>query len=305
MKVKKSSLQASIAIEQKTEHPNKAPFSGTLFYVDRPSENAPSGTGGKRLLVPRDVAENALPTLIGMGVNTSYWLDDHEVTNKIGVIEEAWIDGDAVKVAGYLFAKDFPDMVNEIREWKEDIGMSMETTETVLEDTEWQGITVAKATSIVFTGAAILYKWAAAYTTTAIAAKGEGKDMKEILEAIASMKTDILNEVKASVEKAKEDITNETKSLISQSVDPLKTSMEEIKAGAAPAVEPASAAPAQEPQRRSLDATQLQASGKFDVQGGIHAAGDKPQTDVIASIDSKNLSTVQSMAEKLSFLSSL
>ncbi|MCZ8512411.1 hypothetical protein O9H85_08185 [Paenibacillus filicis] len=280
--MKVSSIKAQVQIQQKTDHPNKVPFNGTLFYVDRPSENPPSGTSGRKLYISREVAENSLSSLEGMCVNASYWLDEHEVTNKIGVIETAWIEGDQVKVSGYLFGKDFPDQVNEIKERQGDIGMSLETTDTILEDYDYNGENVANATSIIFTGAAILYKWAAAYTTTAILAANKEAikmDFEKLMEAINNVKADVT----ASVEKAKEDIKNDIMKDVNASIEALNKKADEVQAGK----EKEETAP----QRRSMDSTQLLAQGDNKA---------KETAELFAGIDKQELSAVDSMAAKLS-----
>lgn len=318
MKVRHSSLKASIQIEQKLDHPNKAPFEGTLFYVDTPSESAPSGTQGKKLYIPKDVAESALPSLVGMGVDRDYWLDDHDETNKIGIIEEAWIDGNAVKVKGYLFAKDFKDQVDEIREYQGSIGMSMETTETILEDFEYNGETVAKASSITFTGAAILYKWSAAYRNTNIAANADKEgdlfmDIKQVLDAIATVKTEITaavdTKLTASIEQIKADlkkevtevaagaqVTTEDLQKVVDSVAALTQAVEEIKAGKAPEGTEVNAGGGKppEPPRRSQE-NLISKFGKEEVQ----AKAEGEETDLFASIDKQELDPINSMAQKL------
>jgi len=95
-------------------HPNRAAFRGVLTVVDVPSDRAPSGSQGKRVLLTRRAAEAAIPSLIGMAVDYAPSLDRHDARRKVGVITRAEVVGRNLEVSGYLYAKDFPEIVNEI-----------------------------------------------------------------------------------------------------------------------------------------------------------------------------------------------
>lgn len=95
-------------------HPNRAGFRGVLTVVDVPSDRAPSGSKGKRVLLTRKAAEAAIPSLIGMAVDYAPSLDRHDTRRKVGVITSADVVGRNLEVSGYLYAKDFPEIVEEI-----------------------------------------------------------------------------------------------------------------------------------------------------------------------------------------------
>ncbi|MFZ0321933.1 MAG: hypothetical protein WAL56_22600 [Candidatus Sulfotelmatobacter sp.] len=95
-------------------HPNRAAFSGVLTMVDVPSQRPPSGAKGHLVVLTKRAAEAALPSLLGMGVDYSPTLDRHDVRCKVGVITRAEIVGRNVELGGYLFARDFPEIVEEI-----------------------------------------------------------------------------------------------------------------------------------------------------------------------------------------------
>jgi len=95
-------------------HPNRVAFQGVLTMVDVPSDRAPSGSGGKRVVLTRGAAEAAIPSLIGMAVDYSPSLDRHDARRKVGVITRADVVGKNLEVGGYLYAKDFPEIVEEI-----------------------------------------------------------------------------------------------------------------------------------------------------------------------------------------------
>lgn len=95
-------------------HPNRVAFRGVLTVVDTPSRRPPSGSKGKRVLLTRRAAEKAIPSLLGMAVDYALSLDQHDQQRKVGVITSADIVGSNLEVSGYLYAKDFPEIVEEI-----------------------------------------------------------------------------------------------------------------------------------------------------------------------------------------------
>src|SRR5579864_729126 len=98
-------------------HPNRAGFRGVLTVVDTPSKRAPSGAEGKRVLLTRKAAEAALPSLIGMALDFAPAFDGHDVRRKVGVITSADLVGRNLEISGYLYAKDFPDVVEEVAQF--------------------------------------------------------------------------------------------------------------------------------------------------------------------------------------------
>lgn len=143
-------------------HPNRAPFEGVLTVVDSPSDKAPSGAEGHRVIVPRAVAQKALRGLVGMGVNYRPRWDGHDCQMKIGVITCAKIINDQVHIRGHLYGRDFPEVVEELLS-RDDLGMSYELTDSHVENTR---ANVWTLTRITFCGAAILQRTKAAYKTT-------------------------------------------------------------------------------------------------------------------------------------------
>lgn len=95
-------------------HPNRVAFRGVLTVVDVPSERAPFGSQGKRVLLTRKAAEKAIPSLLGMAVDYAPSLDQHDQKRKVGVITSADIVERNLEIGGYLYAKDFPGIVKEI-----------------------------------------------------------------------------------------------------------------------------------------------------------------------------------------------
>jgi hypothetical protein len=104
----------AVTMPEVVGHPNRAAFQGVLTMVDVPSQRAPSGARGHLVVLTKRAAQAALPSLLGMGVDYSPSLDRHDVRCKVGVITRAEIVGRNVELSGYLFARDFPEIVEEI-----------------------------------------------------------------------------------------------------------------------------------------------------------------------------------------------
>jgi hypothetical protein len=180
-------------------HPNRAPFSGILLPLDKASDYAPKGTDGHKILVPKDVASKGLSSLLGMAVDFMPNFDGHDPKNKIGIITEAKIEDGAIAISGFFYEKNFPSEVAFIREQKSLLGFSMEADYTVY-DTKKAVWTVEEIT---FTGAAVLYKADAAYTTTSLAAANSQKektDMEELKKLLARLTERIDKIEKAGLE---------------------------------------------------------------------------------------------------------
>ncbi len=148
------------------DHPNSLPFTGILLVLDRPSDQPPHGAEGHRILVTTEAVKRRLSTIVGMGLNyNGPGLDGHDVTKKIGTIQQAWIEGKAVKVKGVIWKKDFPETERLIKGQK--LGMSMELARVDIEDPEAD---VWHLKDFIFTGATVLWPETAAYHKTALAA---------------------------------------------------------------------------------------------------------------------------------------
>jgi hypothetical protein len=148
-------------------HPNRLPFEGCLTLVDVASDKAPSGARGHRVLLTREAAEAALPSLLGMAVDYKAGWDGHDARQKCGIITSAHLEGSKLLVAGFLFARDFPEMeakVDDVTAGAECVmGMSYELADAHVADMR---DTVWRLTRATFTGAAILLRDKAAYRGT-------------------------------------------------------------------------------------------------------------------------------------------
>ncbi len=154
-------------------HPNRLPFEGVLTLVDVASDKAPSGSRGHRVVLTREAAETALPSLLGMGVGYKTGWDGHDARQKCGIITGAQIEGQRLAVRGFLFARDFPEFGPEkgasgnLLEG-DAMGMSYELADAHVADMRASVWTLTRAT---FTGAAILLREKAAYRSTSFRVK--------------------------------------------------------------------------------------------------------------------------------------
>lgn len=154
-------------------HPNRVAFEGVLTLVDGPSDRAPSGSRGHRVILTRAAAEAALPSLLGMAVDFRPDWDGHDARTKCGVLTEADIVGSKgdrkLMVGGYLYARDFPEVEEKLRQLPAgSMGMSYELADAHVEDMR---ASIWKLTRVTFTGAAILLREKAAYRQTSFRLK--------------------------------------------------------------------------------------------------------------------------------------
>jgi hypothetical protein len=112
-----------------------------------------------------------------MAVDYSPALDRHDAQRKVGIITRAEIVGKTLELGGYIFARDFPEITNQIArggransgleasESKRDtaLGMSYEIADARVADLRARVWTL---THVTFTGAAILRRDKAAYRET-------------------------------------------------------------------------------------------------------------------------------------------
>ncbi|MGA7156021.1 MAG: hypothetical protein WBY53_04200 [Acidobacteriaceae bacterium] len=156
-------------------HPNRLPFEGCLTLVDMPSDKAPSGARGHRVVLTKEAAETALPSLLGMAVDYKAGWDGHDARQKCGIITSAHLDGSRLMVSGFLFARDYPEMEAKIGSVAAGsdtaMGMSYELADAHVADMR---DAVWKLTRATFTGAAILLREKAAYRATSFRVRQRG-----------------------------------------------------------------------------------------------------------------------------------
>jgi len=157
-------------------HPNREAFRGVLTLVDVASDRAPAGARGHCVVLTRAAAEAGLASLLGMALDYAPALDRHDSRCKVGIITRAEIVGRELELGGYLFAKDFPEIVREVgrrrgvaelagsrTRSRTGLGMSYEIADARVADMRAKVWTLTRVT---FTGAAILRRDKAAYWET-------------------------------------------------------------------------------------------------------------------------------------------
>jgi hypothetical protein len=134
----------------------------------------------------REAAERALPSLIGMGLGYTPKLDGHDARRKIGVITSAEIVGQEIVIEGHLFARDFPELIRELRLKDGELGLSYEVSDAIVEDMQAR---VWKLTEVTFTGAALLLREKAAYGQTWFRLEDQmsAEEMKQMLATAERM----------------------------------------------------------------------------------------------------------------------
>jgi len=154
----------AVALPEVAGHPNRVPFEGVLTLVDEPSNRPPSGARGHRVILTREAALAALPSLMGMAVDYAPGWDGHDARRKCGIITQADVEANRLRVSGCLFGKDFPEVEDRMRSGKAGMmGMSYEIADAHVEDMNAE---IWKLTRATFTGAAILLREKAAYRNT-------------------------------------------------------------------------------------------------------------------------------------------
>lgn len=138
-------------------------FEGVLAYVDCESDQGPSGARGKKIFLPKNIAQASLHTLIDKPVNRARNFDTHDRNNIIGKITEAKIDRkNRIRVKGFIDEK-IP------AKQRKSLGMSFELRGVHIEnmrDSTWKISRLEE-----FEGVAILRKKKAAYQQTSFRIK--------------------------------------------------------------------------------------------------------------------------------------
>lgn len=200
----------SLSAMTSADNPDVLSFEATVGFVDTPTDATPCGgySGYSTIIASEDLD---VQSLVGSGVNVAYsdwWagynFKCHDKRNKIGVIDEAWLEGNDIKVKGHLWKSDFPEIADTIECAKESLGASVEVY--------FEGIKADKTAKTVtglnghFTGVALLYKSKAAFTKTSIMCsamdtEGEEKMNEEIKQALEAQSKAFDEKLSGAIEK--------------------------------------------------------------------------------------------------------
>jgi hypothetical protein len=330
-KVQMRNFKLAEAASGVSQHPNKVPFTCSLFAVDKPSDAPPQGAGDKLIRISSAVCDQYLHTFEGMGMNIDYedGMSDHEVRFKVGVISKTFRSMDGFAMAeGYIYGKDFPEVVATVRyynglaleyEWPEyQFGTSIEMEAKVTTAPDDAGI--LDVIEFCGTGAAILFAEAAAYKSTSFAARNNKpkevvsdmtpeqiKAMEDAMKALtdgmssisASVQTVVteVGAIKTDLESVKAAKVEEEKKTTSDAataeLQASKAKMAELEAEVA-ALKAAAPVTPVEPQRKTASGVQLLA--KY----GKHEESEvSDYKSVIAAIDKLNISASESFKLKM------
>ena len=136
----------------------------------------------------------------------------HDARFKIGVISSCYVEGSELKVEGFIYASDFPDIADYIKQNKSEIGFSVEMLCRAEELDDYINVT-----DVEFTGVAMLFKDCAAYQSTYI-------------DYIAAQRKDIKNKMDET--KVKELLAEQNKVLceaVGKLIEPLKADVKKLK----------------------------------------------------------------------------
>ena len=205
-------LQASNTdFSVKTEsHSNKMRFTATIMYLDQYSDGIPDGTVWSKIFLEKSECEKALDTMNLMGINcvwkdwgtTDWQFTGHDPRNKIGVVENTYIEGNELKIDGIIYKNDFQDISRFIKNVMDSIGFSIEASFNEWEETE-EGVIIR---DVEFTGVSMLFKNCAAYSDTYIEKLSASKKDKEIMtqEERNTFMEEVTNSVMAKINEVKE-----------------------------------------------------------------------------------------------------
>ena len=195
----------------KTEsHSNKMKFTATVMYLDKYSDGVPDGSVWEKILLEKSECEKSLETMNLMGINcvwgewgkANWQFDGHDPRNKIGVVENTYIEGNELKIDGIIYKRDFSDISQFIRNTMESMGFSIEASFNDWEETE-EGLIIR---DVEFTGVSMLFKNCAAYSDTYIETLSASKKDKEIMtqEERNTFVEEVTNSVMAKINEAQE-----------------------------------------------------------------------------------------------------
>src|SRR5712691_2518595 len=103
---------------------NKQEFTGILCTLDQSSDKPPGGAQGRRVVLPSAVVRTKLASLVNMPLNASQDLTDHDRHTVVGVVQEAWIAGPRLMIAGLLYDKNEGPLVARIQANTSQLGLS-------------------------------------------------------------------------------------------------------------------------------------------------------------------------------------
>jgi hypothetical protein len=171
-----------MTIDRFVAHANRVWFKGVLTFVDRPSDHTVQGTKvnpkddketNRRVLIPADVAESALDSLIGMPIYYHPRFDQHTYDHQCGIVTEAVVAHGRIIVRGFLYGRDHPELIrrlNNASKTGEVFGFSYDALYAHIRDMTAKDVWVTS--QLTFRGATLVLAKHAAYKQTRIYLEG-------------------------------------------------------------------------------------------------------------------------------------
>lgn len=224
------------------------PFTATFMVIDSPSDGVPFGASDQ-IIIDKTEAEKSVSSMDLMAVDCvwSDWFPEdcmtgHDSRNKIGLVEKAYIEGNEMKMKGFIYALDFPDIAFFIKNATSSLGFSMECIAGI----EKQDDGYEHMTDVTFTGVAILFKNLAAFESTYIdylaAMKKEKQELtkeemaalqasfKETIEAGQKALADKLTSMEERLDKLEASKKEEVAKSLEEQLTELKAAKEQAEA---------------------------------------------------------------------------
>ena len=153
------------------EHLNWFPVEGICSYIDKVSDRpvhvdnyeAKTNSEGPKIILTRAAVENALPSLLGMGLCCQPAIPDRSIPrSNCGVITEAWIDDDKLMIRGGIYGLQFPEVIAELE--KNCVQLCPSFHDTLFDHTKLPEL--ASILHTTFTGVSLLHSWATGFDNT-------------------------------------------------------------------------------------------------------------------------------------------
>jgi len=188
-------IEAAATVRSPRSMPNCLPIEGVLFYIDEPSECAPSKGSDLPLYVPRHVAEAAATAINasgGLPLDADDSLSCHANNHIVGIMTSARIEENKFLVKGHLFPWSQGEKVQLIASNQDILGMSM-NAHALTRPAIVGGTRVSHIDSLEILGANILYAARATYqkTQTRIAASSDEDPAEENPSATESSELEV------------------------------------------------------------------------------------------------------------------
>lgn len=194
---------------------NKMYIIGCIATIDKASEGAPCGGGGRKIILSKESIEKCAASFKGMPVNCVFEEWGYSPANFtghgtpgydlfFGYMEDVWADGDRLMAKIVVWKDTFPDLAFVIINAQRSLGFSIEIYPVQMHENEEQDFVLDEFEGV---GCALLWRKCAAFgeetyieKLAASLMKGKGdedmteKEMKDLAEMISATVNKTVNE---------------------------------------------------------------------------------------------------------------